>query len=153
MDACELAPGDVVYTKGWNTATVNSVSLLELNEPVEVFNFEVEDFHTYFVGDGLVLVHNGCKQQGSYEIFAKDAKGADKVYVGKGPETRMQASISRITNQGYSVTSSNWTPAPNSQVAFIDEYLKMAKYDFDFGGKMINKIMSPGLKLFHLWFI
>lgn len=40
-----------------------------------------------------------------------------------------------------------------SQVAFIDEYLKMAKYDFDFGGKMINKIMSPGLKLFHQWLI
>ena len=41
VDACELAPGDVVYTKGWNTATVNSVSLLELDEPVEVFNLKV----------------------------------------------------------------------------------------------------------------
>ena len=50
-------------------------------------------------------------------------------------------------------TESDWSPAPNSKVAFIDEYLKMAKYDFDFGGKMINKIMSPGLKLFHQWLI
>ena len=59
IDACELVPGDVVYTKDWNTATVNSVKLLELDEPVEVFNFEVEDYHTYFIGDTLVLVHNG----------------------------------------------------------------------------------------------
>ena len=33
--------------------------MLELDEPVEVFNFEVEDCHTYFVGDIDILVHNG----------------------------------------------------------------------------------------------
>ena len=58
VNACELVPGDVVYTKDWNTATVKSVNLLELDEPVEVFNFEVEDCHTYFVGEIGVLVHN-----------------------------------------------------------------------------------------------
>ena len=66
VDACDLQPGDVVYTKDWNTAAVNSVSLLELDEPVEVFNFEVEDFHTYYIGDTLVLVHNAlCQHQTS----------------------------------------------------------------------------------------
>ena len=60
VDAANLAPNDVVYTKDWNTAVVKSVGLLELDEPVEVFNFEVEDFHTYFVGELGVLVHNAC---------------------------------------------------------------------------------------------
>ncbi len=46
VNASELTPGDIVYTKDWGTATVNSVNLLELDEPVEVFNFEVEDCHT-----------------------------------------------------------------------------------------------------------
>ncbi len=64
VDACELVPGDVVYTKDWNTATVNSIGLLELDEPVEVFNFEVEDCHTYFVGNLSILVHNGCEIHG-----------------------------------------------------------------------------------------
>ena len=32
--------------------------MLELDEPVEVFNFEVEDCHTYFVGELYILVHN-----------------------------------------------------------------------------------------------
>ena len=31
-----------------------------LETPVRVYNFEVEDFHTYFVGDTSVLVHNVC---------------------------------------------------------------------------------------------
>ena len=55
-----MNPGDVLYTKDWDTAVVKSVSLLELDESVEVFNFEVEDCHTYFVGKICVLVHNAC---------------------------------------------------------------------------------------------
>ena len=66
VDASNLAPNDIVYTKDWNTATIQSVSLLELDEPVEVFNFEVEDCHTYFVGEQGILVHNGpCTKVGS----------------------------------------------------------------------------------------
>ncbi len=61
VDASDLAPNDIVYTKDWGAATVKSVNLLELDEPVEVFNFEVEDCHTYFVGYSCILVHNaGC---------------------------------------------------------------------------------------------
>ena len=153
MDACDLIPGDIVYTKDWSTATVHSVNLLELPEPVEVFNFEVEDCHTYFVGENEFLVHNAsCTQQGSYEIFVKNKKGIDQVYVGKGPLQRMQTSVRRLTKHGYSITAKpQWTPAANSQIAFVDEYMKMAKYDFDFGGKLVNKIMSPGFKIFNSW--
>ena len=59
VDASELVPGDEGYTNDWGTATVKSVNLLILEEPVEVYNFEVEDCHTYYVGDNCVLVHNG----------------------------------------------------------------------------------------------
>jgi len=38
-----------------------------------------------------------------------------------------------------------------SATAFVNEYMKMAKYSFDFGGVLINKIMSPGFKIFSLW--
>ena len=60
VDACKLNPSDTIYTKDWNVATVESVNLLELSEPIEVFNFEVEDCHTYFVGNNFILVHNTC---------------------------------------------------------------------------------------------
>lgn len=29
-----------------------------LEAPVTVYNFEVEDFHTYYVSDSAILVHN-----------------------------------------------------------------------------------------------
>ena len=31
---------------------------------------------------------------------------------------------------------------------FLNEHMKMAKYNFDFGKTLLNKIMSPGWKLF-----
>lgn len=34
-----------------------------LESPVKVYNFEVEDYHTYFVGEVSVLVHNGCEDE------------------------------------------------------------------------------------------
>ena len=66
IDACNLNPKDIVYTKDWGTATVQSVDLLELDEPVEVFNFEVEDYHTYFISELNVLVHNTCPNKDYY---------------------------------------------------------------------------------------
>ena len=69
VDACNLIPGDMVYTKDWTTATVCSVNLLELPEPVEVFNFEVEDCHTYFVGEHCFLVHNSCRSNAVILIY------------------------------------------------------------------------------------
>ena len=73
VDACNLNPSDIVYTKDWNTATVKSVNLLELDDPVEVFNFEVEDCHTYFVGEQVVLVHNKCvAKDGDYKAIVNE---------------------------------------------------------------------------------
>ncbi len=39
-------------------AIIESVESELLDEPVKVYNFEVEDFHTYFVGHVGWLVHN-----------------------------------------------------------------------------------------------
>ena len=55
-----------------------------LQNPVPIYNFEVEDYHTYFVGGIHVLVHNnGCdavikEAHGKYDVGSyKDIKGAE----------------------------------------------------------------------------
>ena len=85
IDACNLNPGDIVYTKDWGTATVQSVNLIELDEPVEVFNFEVEDCHTYFVGSCYVLVHNAlCHELGKAgEKAAGIEKNTETILINK----------------------------------------------------------------------
>ena len=42
-----------------------------LESPVKVYNFEVEDFHTYYVSESAVLVHNAC---GSQSVLPKNGQ-------------------------------------------------------------------------------
>lgn len=59
--AGDLIIGDKVYQLDGSTAVVTGFELEILSEPIKVYNLEVEDYHTYFVGDVPVLVHNNYK--------------------------------------------------------------------------------------------
>ena len=58
VTAGELKAGDEVYRLDGSKAVVTGSELERLDEPIKVYNLEVEDYHTYFVGDVPVLVHN-----------------------------------------------------------------------------------------------
>ena len=62
VEAGRLQNGDVVLLAGGTKAAIACVSREQLPRPVVVYNFEVEDFHTYFVADPGVWVHNNCMQ-------------------------------------------------------------------------------------------
>ncbi|MBR1863219.1 MAG: hypothetical protein IJ806_03935 [Ruminococcus sp.] len=54
-----LRAGDVLVLSNGELVTVEWIEHEILEEPLFVYNFEVEDFHTYFVGSCGILVHNG----------------------------------------------------------------------------------------------
>ena len=58
--AIDLRAGDILVMSNGEYVVVEQVQHELLETPVRVYNFEVEDFHTYFVGDTSVLVHNAC---------------------------------------------------------------------------------------------
>ena len=58
--ARSLRAGDVLVLSNGELVTVEWVQHEILESPIKVYNFEVEDFHTYFVGEQSVFVHNGC---------------------------------------------------------------------------------------------
>ena len=74
VDACALHAGMVVWLADGTKAIVTDVVTEGLEHPVTVYNFEVTDFHTYFVGDSGILVHNTCGATGS------DAPAASNKY-------------------------------------------------------------------------
>ncbi len=61
MLAKDLREGDVLTLADGTTATITKTYGEQLDEPVIVYNFEVKDFHTYYVTDTGVLVHNANK--------------------------------------------------------------------------------------------
>lgn len=62
--AGELVASDKLELQNGRFAYVESIEFEKIEEPIDVYNFEVEGFHTYFVGDNSILVHNQCKNPG-----------------------------------------------------------------------------------------
>ncbi|MBR5422698.1 MAG: toxin C-terminal domain-containing protein [Clostridia bacterium] len=59
--ACELRAGDILVSVNGKYVVVEQVQHEILENPVKVYNFEVEGFHTYFVGKNSLIVHNLCE--------------------------------------------------------------------------------------------
>ncbi len=64
IKAGELIVGDELLDSNCNVLLVENHSVELTDEPVTVYNFQVEDFHTYHVGKCRLLVHNAnCNQE------------------------------------------------------------------------------------------
>lgn len=61
--AGSLRAGDVLVLSNGEYVIVEWVQHEILEAPVKVYNFEVEDFHTYFVGKSGIFVHNGAEDE------------------------------------------------------------------------------------------
>ena len=62
--ASNLLAGDVLQKIDGSTVYVTEVTVEKLPEIINVYNLEIEDLHTYYVADG-VLVHNQYETNGS----------------------------------------------------------------------------------------
>ena len=63
--SCKLRAGDILVMQNGKFITVEKVQHEILETPITVYNFEVADFHTYYVGKNAVLVHNTCGRNSS----------------------------------------------------------------------------------------
>ena len=147
--ACELSNHDILV--GYDKCiTINSVDYETLNYPVEVFNFEVEEFHTYYVSESSVLVHNACGKAINHNI--------------SGDYLKVKSSVARMSNSeknriikaiqsGKDIAFSS----KNEAVAFIDKYLP--NYTHDGSGVrsklgwqdhtgLINNEMTPHINIY-----
>ena len=62
INAGNLLVGDKLISVNGDDLIIEDYYIEFTEEPVSVYNFQVEDFHTYFVGDCAVWVHNkNCK--------------------------------------------------------------------------------------------
>lgn len=66
--AIDLKAGDILVMLNGEYVVVEQVQHELLESPVKVYNFEVEDFHTYYVGQTTILVHNDCKPKSPSKV-------------------------------------------------------------------------------------
>ncbi|WP_177214499.1 polymorphic toxin-type HINT domain-containing protein [Anaeromicropila populeti] len=124
VGAGDLQRGDRVRLECGKQALVEQVTVEKLINLVKVYNFEVEDLHTYYVGEQSVLVHNMCSvesvpgksgskyyhvttREAADEIIAsgqlKNGKFESSVFAWKQQPTKSQAKLAGIGNRSQVV--------------------------------------------------
>ena len=110
VTAGELTEEDYVLDSEGRRLQVEEKYVEKLEESVKVYNFEVEEYHTYYVGDAGILVHNKCwddppvkktsKKQVSiddpkFEKWLNKGKANNTVYFGLENEEKTYVGITR----------------------------------------------------------
>ena len=72
-NAQDLKANDFLTSANGKTIKVHSIKLEEQRQ--DTYNFEVADYHTYFVGDDGVWVHNVCFGDLKYHVRAHGLPG------------------------------------------------------------------------------
>ena len=80
-EAAQLRVGDILVLVNGEYVVVEQVQHIILEEPVTVYNFQVQDYHTYYVSQICVLVHNTCSANG-YTTPAGGGGITDSIQVG-----------------------------------------------------------------------
>ena len=103
VGAGELQPGDILSLQSGGIATVGAIWLELLDAPTKVYNFEVEDFHTYYVGGDAILVHNSCAQNPvmSQRAAMRSAKRSVNIPMSQHPDS--VSSVKMIGENGQTV--------------------------------------------------
>ena len=84
INAGNLLVGDKLVSVNGEDLIIEDYYLELTEEPVSVYNFQLEDFHTYFVGDCAVWVHNAeCKVSSSRREHILEGEGPNDP--GHGP--------------------------------------------------------------------
>ena len=60
VKAEDLKISDKLLLSSRKCVTIEEIQVEQLSKPETTYNFEVADFHTYYVSESNVLVHNDC---------------------------------------------------------------------------------------------
>ena len=118
---------------------VTDLELEKLAEPITVYNLEVEDFHTYFVGEYGVLVHNaGCLNSddslGSvtgYEF--KEGKDIDLRGSGKNYKDALKIAAEKAGIDISDLPVSKWSKNQYGKSVPVERHLNDIEISIDFG--------------------
>jgi len=106
--ADELQIGDKLQKADGSNLTIDKVEFVKLDEPVTVYNFTVADYHTYYVTDLGIWVHNtDCipwSSKGVGNAANQLAKGAKEVTVGSRSEAE-ELFLRLYQGKGYKNTT------------------------------------------------
>ena len=160
VDAGELLVGDSLLDVHGNVLLIEDIQIEYPQEPETVYNFRVEDFHTYHVGNCCVLVHNANyseqirinAQRGrefedkTFLEFASDEPGAVKQITIVVNKTRERVRVDMMSGSVQNGTAVDLilTEAKSSDVAPFTPNQRLGyPYLAENGGHIVGKGKAP----------
>ena len=135
VSAQNLRKGDKVLLSDGNYGIIVSVKIEAFENPETTYKFEVEDFHTYFVGENSVCVHNNnCGPQEQWVETYDDAKQIAEQHVGTGASSYKGNSNIRVSNNGLKVARFDTNPN-SAHVINKGPHINLETYQQPFGTK------------------
>ena len=124
-DAVRLRVGDILVLLNGEYVVVEKVQQEILENPVLVYNFQVEGYHTYYVSNSGVLVHNSCNHTGRWNsekrkhwkdeaTTAIPGKDYGAYVATESNINRMSRGLAPIGWDGYSVQLHHWEGIANN---------------------------------------
>ncbi len=134
VSAYKLKVGDKVLLSDGKYGIIKSVEVEELAVPETTYNFEVEGFHTYFVGENSVCVHNaGCGGFDSRTVAGPEDVGKYKdvridVEVGGSGKTNIHMQAKGLDKMYFDSNSQSFPSAPKKlrESQFVQKGIKKA---------------------------
>ena len=80
VNACDLIVGEELVDISGKVLLVEDIRVEYTPEPVKVYNFQVEDYHTYYVGSLEIWVHNATYNDEGLIVDGEDIKAIRKKY-------------------------------------------------------------------------
>lgn len=135
VNAGELIVGDELLDVNGNVLLVENFDVELTDKPVKVYNFQVEDFHTYYAGECGVWVHNA---EGYSENLIPNKKD------GLRRENKVQSELQEKypKSEGYKIESERLLRDSNGKKAIDPETGTGRRVDFvvDKDGNIVDSI-------------
>ncbi|WP_336960707.1 polymorphic toxin-type HINT domain-containing protein [Chryseobacterium contaminans] len=147
-DASELEAGEKILTKNNEKVTIERTEYSY--EPKKVYNFTVDNFHTYFVGLLALLVHNAGKCLS--ELAKNGEKWAIDILRGIAFNKKMNKEMIKLANEkGLKYYSETWIKKGGKLYSRVDGYIPdkaiierkatdLSKIDPETAKKYINQL-------------
>lgn len=144
-DACELQPNDKVVMYDDTIVTIDSIDIEYLDQEIKVYNFEVENAHTYYVTDKGILVHNDCI---SDELTRIANKYDDFQCVECADEMKSFLDAKGVK---YKQVEIQYGPFKNGRIVYSDSLGKAVSYNgyhtgILYKGKIFDNLFKSGIE-------
>ena len=119
VSAKALSVGDILHLSDGTLVAISAIAIEKLEQSETTYNFEVADFHTYYVGKNEVLVHNMCER-----AAMRAAKRSENISMSQKPDEVIIEKAVKGANGKY------YQP---KTFRFGDKFIRN-----DFGGHLFN---------------